>query len=99
MTKKKRNSSRARSAARKGSRHGSTHGTATWTTPTKPEEQPVPLNRPAFRAAFAQVKGWYGESVRQAALSKRKKAQKTKRREIAKIRKETKRAMAAANPK
>lgn len=93
MTKKKRKSSRQRCRDRKN--YGSTYRTETWVPGKTPADDPLPINRPAFRSAFAQVRGWHGQAVRSDERTKRKARLKKKRRELAKIRKQTKRAMLA----
>lgn len=94
VTKKQRNSSRKRCQNRKRPPH-STHETETWSDAVKPGDDPKPLNRPAFRTAFAQIRGWYGQAVKRGQREIRKLRLKKARRELTQIRKETRKAMRA----
>ncbi len=96
MTKKKKKSSRAWCASRNTGKFSSSYGTPTWIPTGKPSEPPIPANRIAARHEEAQERGAYGAMVKKDQRQKRKSALKKKRREVQKVRNQTKKAIARA---
>lgn len=94
MSSKKRKSSRVRCLNRRKFL-GSTRGTPTYIGAEKPNEDPIPLNRLAAKMDSARERGEYGAFVKKEQRTIRKERLKKQRRKIAKIRRETRKAMAA----